>query len=161
MYSDIYIISIPVGLAIIRGQNLDYRYFWRFSEYFGCVNFCVDNFEGQRFFVGHIKALLSKYSELEKSFIHALSNQTRCTEHKHVISKQSMISLCSNSIILVPRPMLQRTIIRTRTHTFGVYSDIYFIHIGLAIIRGQNLEFRYFWRFSEYFGCVISCVDNF
>ena len=79
------------------------------------------------------------------------------------LSKISFLNALT-PMFLVPRPstiFTDKTIISTRTHTVGVYSDIYIIHNGLAILRGQNLEFRYFLRFSEYFGCLNSyCVDK-
>ena len=68
-----------------------------------------------------------------------------------------IISLSSNSIFLVPWPSIDFTddIISTRTHTFWVYSAIYIIHIGLAIIWDylwSKFRISIFWRFSEYFG---------
>ena len=73
--------------------------------------------------------------------LHAFSKQTGFSKHKHVMSKQTIISLCSNSNFssaMAKKLFLQTIIVSTRTHTFGKFSDI---HIGLAIIRLKNLEF--------------------
>ena len=96
--------------------------------------------------------------------LHAFPNQTGCSKHKHVIYKQSILTLCSNSNILVPRLSSNFTDDRrqfTYRHVWDVLLYLYYTH-RLGHYSRLKFRFRYFWRFSECFGCAIFlCVDNF